>query len=90
MLAKCSTVQHMDIKYIDYCYTDSLNNDCVDEKLKGLMLEETFPNIESALEIFLTLQVSNCPGEISFSLLKSLLHVLHSSRKIKFFSLAMY
>lgn len=33
-------------------------------------LEETFPNVETALRIFLTLPVSNCSGERSFSLLK--------------------
>lgn len=42
------------------------------QKLKGLQLEDTFPNVETALRILLTLPVSNCSGERSFSLLKRL------------------
>lgn len=49
------------------------------EKLKSLQLEETFPNVESALRIFLTLPVTNCSGERSFSLLKRLKSSTRSS-----------
>lgn len=49
------------------------------EKLKNLELEETFPNVESALQIFLTLPVTNCSGERSFSLLKRLKSATRSS-----------
>lgn len=40
--------------------------------LKELNLCSTFPNLETALRIFLSIPISNCSGERSFSLLKRL------------------
>jgi hypothetical protein len=40
--------------------------------LKELNLSSVFPNLETALRIFLSISVSNCSGERSFSLLKRL------------------
>lgn len=48
-------------------------------KLKSLELDGTFPNVDSALRIFLTLPVSNCSGERSFSLLKRLKSSMRST-----------
>lgn len=38
--------------------------------LKELNLSSAFPNVDIALRIFVTLPISNCSGERSFSLLK--------------------
>ena len=40
---------------------------------------EVFPNVEIALRIYLTLMVSNCSGERSFSTLKRIKNVLRST-----------
>lgn len=40
--------------------------------LKQLNLSSAFPNVDTALRLFLTLPISNCSGERSFSLLKRL------------------
>jgi len=42
-------------------------------------LAEMFPNIEIALRIFLTLMVTNCSGERSFSKLKFIKNELRST-----------
>lgn len=45
----------------------------VTEKLKKIHnfgVKDTFANVETALKLFLTLPLSNCSGERSFSLLK--------------------
>lgn len=42
------------------------------QHLKEYNLNSAFPNVETALRIFLTIPVSNCTGERSFSLLKRL------------------
>lgn len=47
-------------------------------KLKNFQLEDTFPNVETALRIFLTLPITNCTGERSFSVLKRLKSPLRS------------
>jgi hypothetical protein len=40
--------------------------------MKGDCVESVFPNVEVALRIYLSLMVSNCSGERSFSRLKLL------------------
>lgn len=40
------------------------------KKIKKVGISDTFANVETALKLFLTLPVSNCSGERSFSLLK--------------------
>ena len=42
-------------------------------------IREVFPNVEIALRIYLTLMVSNCSGERSFSALKRIKNVLRST-----------
>jgi hypothetical protein len=42
------------------------------KKMKELQIVDTFPNVETILRIFLTIPISNCSGERSFSLLKRL------------------
>ena len=42
-------------------------------------IHEVFPNVEIALRIYLTLMVSNCSGERSFSALKRIKNVLRST-----------
>lgn len=75
---------------LEDCFTDELqqfsslidNEDKASfmlEKLKSFQLEETFPNVETALRIMLTLPISNCSGERSFSLLKRLKSPIRSS-----------
>lgn len=51
--------------------------------IKDKQLEATFPNVEIALRIFLSLMVSNCSGERSFSHLKRIKNELRSSMKQK-------
>lgn len=46
---------------------------------KARKFEETFPNVETALRIFLTLPVSNCSGERSFSVLKRIKSAVRNS-----------
>ena len=47
--------------------------------LKELHLESTFPNVETALRIYLTLPISNSEGERSFSKLKRIKSELRST-----------
>jgi len=54
---------------------------CMFLKLEQENLKLAFPNIETALRIFLTIPVSNCSGERSFSLLKRLKSNLRSTMK---------
>lgn len=46
--------------------------------LKNLNLSSAFPNVETALRIFLTIPISNCTGERSFSLMKRIKSPLRS------------
>ncbi len=59
-----------------------IQNECsITEKLKKINtfgINGTFANVETALKLFLTLPVSNCTGERSFSLLKRLKSPLRS------------
>ncbi len=47
-------------------------------KIKTDKLDSTFPNIEIALRIFLSMMVTNCTGERSFSKLKLIKNNLRS------------
>ncbi|KAF2903984.1 hypothetical protein ILUMI_02194 [Ignelater luminosus] len=47
--------------------------------LKENKIEDTFPNVEIALRIFLSMMVTNCSGERSFSKLKKIKNKLRSS-----------
>lgn len=76
MNLKSTSVLHNDSVFLQNCYPSDLGDNFPDElqqfqleKLKKLHLDETFPNVETALRIFFTLPVSNCSGERSFSLL---------------------
>ena len=42
-------------------------------------IRETFPNVEVALRLYLTLLVSNCSGERSFSTLKRVKNEIRTS-----------
>ena len=44
-----------------------------------LKISECFPNVEKAQRLYLSLMVSNCSGERSFSLLKRVKNVLRST-----------
>lgn len=47
--------------------------------LKQNKIEDTFPNVEIALRIFLSMMVTNCSGERSFSKLKLIKNELRST-----------
>ncbi|XP_065658764.1 uncharacterized protein LOC136083291 [Hydra vulgaris] len=47
--------------------------------IKDIGISHTFPNVETALRIFLSITVSNCSGERSFSTLKRIKNRLRSS-----------
>lgn len=54
----------------------------IEEKLKkitNLGINDTFANVHTALKLFLTLPISNCTGERSFSLLKRIKSPLRTS-----------
>ena len=57
-------VQFLSIMKNENTVTDKL------KKIKKVGISDTFANVETALKIFLTLPISNCSGERSFSLLK--------------------
>ena len=49
--------------------------------MKKLQVSATFPNVETALRIYLTLPVANCESERSFSKLKRIKSEIRSSMK---------
>ncbi|KAG8173321.1 hypothetical protein JTE90_003636 [Oedothorax gibbosus] len=60
----------------------NLGNITPSEKLKGLKslgIEHTFPNVSTALQIMLSIPISNCSSERSFSVLKRIKNRLRSS-----------
>lgn len=61
---------------------DVENKDCIlkiYQLLKENKIEDTFPNVEIALRIFLSMMVTNCSGERSFSKLKRIKNELRST-----------
>ncbi|KAF2899481.1 hypothetical protein ILUMI_06694 [Ignelater luminosus] len=57
--------------------TNSLSG--IHHRLKENKIEGTFPNVEIALRIFLSMMVTNCSGERSFSKLKRIKNELRST-----------
>lgn len=49
------------------------------KEIKSLGIENTFPNVETALRIMLAVPVTNCSSERSFSALKRIKNCLRSS-----------
>ena len=49
--------------------------------LQVFNLNESFPNIETALQIYLSLMITNCTGERSFSDLKRIKNYLRSTMR---------
>ncbi|CAM1302470.1 Uncharacterised protein r2_g1238 [Pycnogonum litorale] len=88
---------YLDITFIDeLCQFVTFANIFTDEEPKNISTElflyrliidkgvqDTFPNIEIALRIYLILMVSNCSGERSFSKLKLIENRLRTSMKQK-------
>lgn len=67
-------------------YMKTLTNESVDLDISALhslikadKLEQTFPNVEVAIRIFLCLMVTNCSGERSFSQLKRIKNELRTT-----------
>lgn len=74
-------IQFLSIVQKENTLTDKL------KKIKKVGISDTFPNVETALKIFLTLPISNCSGERSFSLLKRIkspLRTLITDSKLSF------
>ncbi|KAF2902978.1 hypothetical protein ILUMI_03205 [Ignelater luminosus] len=57
--------------------TDSLSG--IYHHLKENKIEDTFPNVENALRIFLSMTVTNCSGATLFSKLKRIKNELRST-----------
>ena len=49
------------------------------KRIRSLNISDTFPNVDSALHVFLTLPISNCSSEQSFSVLKRVKNHLRNS-----------
>lgn len=65
------------LKIVDSEKTDSILK--IYQLLKDNKIEDTFPNVEIALRIFLSMMVTNCSGERSFSKLKRIKNELRST-----------
>lgn len=80
-------MHHVYARVSSYAYTYMPEDISTELFLYRLILhkgvQDTFPNIEIALRIYLTLMVSNCSGERSFSKLKLIENRLRTSMKQK-------